>query len=176
MSSQHEFCTKNLHKIPKSVLICDIYIECPLNITFKNLQCVSKYEHLTPKVGNFFKIVKIQHFLWPYFAHKISRGMVFPFILNTKQPLRDFRLQTISSIFEKNRKYVIFRKHPKMLCLYLSNQISLKVHFVFKRMGGYSLSVSLAPTSQPSLICQSSLTSITSLGQGYYCICFVSGV
>jgi len=33
-----------------------------------------------------------------------------------------------------------------------------------------SFSVSLAPTCQPSPNCQSSLTSIASLGQGYYCI------
>ena len=37
------------------------------------------------------------------------------------------------------------------------------------------LSVSLAPTCKPSPNCQSSLISIASLGQGYYCIC-VRGV
>ena len=36
------------------------------------------------------------------------------------------------------------------------------------------MSVSLAPTCKPSPNYQSSLTSIASLGQGYYCICVLS--
>ena len=40
----------------------------------------------------------------------------------------------------------------------------------FSLVSSLALSVSLAPTCQPSPNCQSSLTSIASLGQGYYCI------
>ena len=43
-------------------------------------------------------------------------------------------------------------------------------HVDYKYILHYKVSVSLAPTCQPSPNCQSSLTAIASLGQGYYCI------
>ena len=40
--------------------------------------------------------------------------------------------KTVLGVFKINQKLYFYQKHPKLFCLYLSNQISLKGHFVFK--------------------------------------------
>ena len=51
------------------------------------------------------------------------------FVLNTKQPLS--YKQKSFGCFLKKFKVIFFQKHPKLFCLYLSNQISLRSRFVF---------------------------------------------
>ena len=68
---------------------------------------------------------------------------ILPFVLNTKWSLSNIRLlsykQNGFGYFLKNlRFWFFFLKHPKLFCLYLSNQILLKGHFVFKTNGRIS--------------------------------------
>ena len=67
---------------------------------------------------------------------------ILPFVLNTKRPLSDIRLlrykQNSFGCFQENTKCNFFKKHPKLFCLYLSNQISLRGRFVFKTNGRIS--------------------------------------
>ena len=61
---------------------------------------------------------------------------ILSFVLNTKRPLSVKWLlrykQTVLGVFKKNHYFNFFQKHPKLFCLYLSNQISLRGRFVFK--------------------------------------------
>ena len=102
--------------------------------------------HHTPKVGCFFNIIKIQ--LFGCFITRLVKKLqqcslyeviedILPFVFNTKWPLRDIWLlsykQNDFGCFSKALKFWIFYKNtPKLFCLYLSNQISLRGRFVFK--------------------------------------------
>ena len=46
--------------------------------------------------------------------------------------------KTVLGVFWTNLNSEFFRKHPKLFCLYLSNQISLRGRFVFKTNGRIS--------------------------------------
>ena len=46
--------------------------------------------------------------------------------------------KTVLGVFKINQKFHFYQKHPKLFCLYLSNQISLKGRFVFKTNGRIS--------------------------------------
>ena len=67
---------------------------------------------------------------------------ILPFVLNTKRPLSDIRLlrykQNSFGCFLKKLHSEFSWKHPKLFCLYLSNQISLRCSFVFKTSGRIS--------------------------------------
>ena len=67
---------------------------------------------------------------------------ILPLVLNTKRPLSDIWLpsyeQNSFGCFLKKLKFWIFSKTPKMFCLYISNQISLRGRFVFKTNGRIS--------------------------------------
>ena len=71
---------------------------------------------------------------------------ILPFVLNTKRPLSDIWLlrykQNNFGCFRKKLKFYFFRKHPKLFCLYLSNQILLRGCFVFKTNGRTSSIIS----------------------------------
>ena len=61
---------------------------------------------------------------------------ILPFVLNTKRPLSYIWLlsykQNNFGCFFLNVKVWFFQKHPKLFCVYLSNQISLRGCFAFK--------------------------------------------
>ena len=66
---------------------------------------------------------------------------ILPFILNTKQPLRDIwllRYKHKSFGIRSDQNFKFFKKHPKLFYLYLSNEISLRCRFVFKTNGRIS--------------------------------------
>ena len=97
------------------------------------------------------KYLKIQHFYCfiTQLVNKLQQWSLYeviedilPFVLNTKRPLSDIWLvsykQNSFGCFLIKFKFWIFRKHPKLFCLYLSNQISLRGHFVFKTNGRIS--------------------------------------
>ena len=92
--------------------------------------------HGTPKVGCFFKTVKLQLFLLLYYsASKKATAMVFIWG-DRGYPAVRFEYKTaFERYFQKNIISEFLWKHPKLLCLYLSNQISLRDRFVFKTNG-----------------------------------------
>ena len=80
-----------------------------------------------PKLGVFFKIVKIQ--LFDCFIAQLVKKLqqwslyeviedILPFVLNTKRPLRDILLvsykQNSFGCFRKNSECQFFKKHPKL--------------------------------------------------------------
>ena len=71
----------------------------------------------------------------PWSLYEVIEG-ILPFDLNTKPPLSDIWLlrykQNNFGCFWKKLKVRFFLKHPKLFCLYLGNQISLRGRFVFK--------------------------------------------
>ena len=50
--------------------------------------------------------------------------------------------ETVLGVFDRNRTSDLFWKHPKLFCLYLSNEISLRGRFVFKTNGRTSSIIS----------------------------------
>ena len=104
LTNVKRFCTLNMKlawKIPKSVLICNIFVQYPWNIIQNNLQCVPKCAHFMPNVGRFFKIVKIQHFCCfiTRLVKKLQQWSLYeviedtlPFVFNTKPPLSNIWL------------------------------------------------------------------------------------
>ena len=56
----------------------------------------------------------------------------------TKVFLNNFYSEAPYEQIEKNRASDLIRKHQKLFCLYLSNQISLTGRFVFKTNGKIS--------------------------------------
>ena len=70
------------------------------------------------------------------------REDILSFVLNTKWPLSNIWLlsyeQNSFGRFLKKLYSKFFWKHPKLFCLYLSNQISLRGRFVFKTNGRIS--------------------------------------
>ena len=84
----------------------------------------------TPKVGCFFKIVKIHHFccfitqlvkkLQQWSLYEVIED-ILPFVLNTKRPLSDIWLlrykQNSFGCFRKNSEFHFFHKTPKTVLL-----------------------------------------------------------
>ena len=66
---------------------------------------------------------------------------ILPFVLNTKRPLSNI-IKTVLGVFKEIQKVNFFEKHPKLFCLYLSNQILLRGRFVFKTNGRTSSIIS----------------------------------
>ena len=105
----------------------------------------------TPEVGCFIKILKIQRFccLITQLVKKLHQLALYEgiedillFVLNKKWSLSDILLlrykQNNFGCSRKNYDFKVFKKHPKLFCLLLSNQISLRGHFVFKTNGRIS--------------------------------------
>ena len=104
-----------------------------------------------PKLGVFSKLSKYSIFdcFITQLVNKLQQWSLYeviedilPFVLNTKRPLSDIWLlrykQIVLGVFEKIQNFNIFKKHPKLFCLLLTNQISLRGRFVFKTNGRIS--------------------------------------
>ena len=101
----------------------------------------------------FFQIYEIQYFflfITQLFKKKLQQWALYeviegilPFVLNTNRPLSDIWLRSYEQdsfgcFFWKKLHSEFVRKHPKLFCLYLSNQILLRGRFLFKTNGRIS--------------------------------------
>ena len=107
----------------------------------------------TPKVGCFFKIVKIHHICC--FITQLTKRLqqwslyeviedILPFILNTKRPLSDIWLvsykQTVLGVFWKNWNSEFFENTQNCFAYISATKYRSKAVLYSKRTAGYLLS------------------------------------
>ena len=129
------------------------------------LKVLSRVRTIHPKLGVFSKMFKIQLFccfitqlvkkLQQWSLYEVIEDIML-IVLNTKRPLSDIWLlsykQNSFGCFQRNSEVIFFLKHPKLFCLYLSNQISLRGCFVFKTMEILRISIVWVKISKTSIL------------------------